>query len=88
MVEKLLKSVDAKISSRYYIYASIFPAVWLLRRIKRTTENMENPESSDMAPLPGPVNFLLKQYHKFEMNFRKGNKIFGLTCVSEGVLKQ
>ncbi len=87
MLQKLLESVDAKIKSRYYIYAAIFPAVWLLRRIKRTEENMDNPESSDMSPMPGPINFFLKQYHKFEMNFRKGNKVFGLTCVSEGVLK-
>ena len=88
MLEKLLASVQAKIDSRYYIYATIFPAVWLLRRFKRTEENMENPESSDMSPVPGPLNFLLKQYHKFEMNFRKGNKAFGLTCVAEGRLKE
>lgn len=88
MLEKLLQSVEAKINSRYYIYATIFPAVWLLRRFKRTKENMEAPESSDMSPIPGPLNFLLKQYHKFEMNFRKGNRAFGLTCVSEGVLKE
>ncbi|MEO0775333.1 MAG: methyltransferase domain-containing protein [Bacteroidota bacterium] len=87
MVEKLLGSVQAVTRNQYYIYAAIFPAVWLLRRFKRTEENMENPESSDMSPLPGPLNFLLRAYHNFEMNFRKGNKVFGLTCVAEGVLK-
>lgn len=88
MLEKLLESVSARIESRYYIYAAIFPAVWLLRRLKRTEANMAAPESSDMSPLPAPLNFLLKQYHIFEMNFRKGNRIFGLTCVSEGLLKE
>ncbi len=87
MVKKLLVETDCTIQSQYYIYGSIFPLVWMVRRLKRNEENMSNPESSDMKPLPGPVNFLLKQYNSFEMNFRKANKLFGLTCVAEGVLK-
>lgn len=87
MVKKLLESCDCKIENQYYIYGSIFPLVWAVRRLKRNEENMTNPESSDMKPLPGPVNFALKQYNSFEMNFRKINKLFGLTCVAEGRLK-
>ena len=87
MLEKLLQSQQSQIAASYYIYASIFPAVWLLRRLKRSKENMENPTSSDMAPVPAPLNFLLRQFHFFEMNFRKINKVFGLTCVAEGKLK-
>lgn len=87
MVKKLLKSSDCEIENQYYIYGSIFPLVWVVRRLKKNEENMTNPESSDMKPLPGPINFALKQYNSFEMNFRKVNKFFGLTCVAEGKLK-
>ena len=89
MLKKLLDNKKAKISRQYYIYGSIFPLVWLVRRLKRQDKNqMEKPESSDMSPLPGPVNALLKAYNSFEMNFRGGNKLFGLTCVAEGTLKE
>ena len=87
MLKKLLKGCDCEIENQYYIYGSIFPLVWAVRRLKRNEENMTNPESSDMKPLPGPLNFALKQYNSFEMNFRKINKLFGLTCVAEGKLK-
>ncbi len=87
MVKKLLESCECDIENQYYIYGSIFPLVWMVRRLKRNEENMSNPESSDMAPLPGPLNFALKQYNTFEMNFRKINKFFGLTCVAEGKIK-
>ncbi len=87
MVKKLLSHTKCNIDKQYYIYGSIFPLVWLVRRLKKNEENMTNPESSDMKPLPGPINFLLKQYNTFEMNFRKLNKFFGLTCVAEGRLK-
>ncbi len=86
MLSALMTNNKCAISQRYYIFASIFPLVWLVRRLKRNDENMEAPESSDMAPLPGTVNWLLRQYNSFEMNFRKMNKLFGLTCVAEGKL--
>ena len=88
MVKKLLDTCGCKIDHQFYLFGSIFPLVWIVRRLKRQTVDMENPESSDMAPLPGPVNFLLKQYNSFEMNFRKANKFFGLTCAAEGVLNE
>ncbi|MFT5166657.1 MAG: SAM-dependent methyltransferase [Saprospiraceae bacterium] len=87
MVKKLLTGTKCKIDQQYYIYGSIFPLVWLVRRLKKNEENMTNPDSSDMKPLPGPINFILKKYNSFEMNFRKLNTFFGLTCVAEGRLK-
>lgn len=87
MVKKLLTGTKCNIDKQYYIYGSIFPLVWMVRRLKKNEDNMKNPESSDMKPLPGPINFILKKYNSFEMNFRKMNKLFGLTCVAEGKLK-
>ena len=86
MLRDLLNSQSVSISNDYYIYGAIFPAVWLLRRLKRSQADMENPESSDMAPAPAPVNAFLRGYHKLEMNIRKVNRLFGLTCVAEGRL--
>lgn len=86
-LSKLLDTKQCKITDKYYIYGSIFPLVWAVRKLKKNEENMKDPESSDMAPLPRPVNYVLKQYNSFEMNFRKSNKLFGLTCVAEGELK-
>lgn len=86
MLSKLMSHYNCTISQRYYIFASIFPLVWLVRKLKKNEKNMKAPESSDMAPLPAPVNFLMRMYNTFEMNFRKVNKLFGLTCVAEGKL--
>jgi len=87
MLKKLLETKNCKIEKQYYLYGTIFPLVWIVRKLKQNKENMENPESSDMAPLPGPINGILKAYNSFEMNFRKANKFFGLTTVAEGKLR-
>ncbi len=87
MLSKLLKTQHIEIHHSYYIYASIFPLVWLLRRIKRSEEKMKNPSASDMKPLPRPINSILKLYNTLEMSIRKRNTLFGLTCVAEGKLK-
>lgn len=88
-LKKLLVAKDCTISSHYYIYFSLFPLVWLIRQIKNIGKKDKNamPESSDMGPLPTPLNELLKQFNVFEMNFRKLNKLFGVTAVSEGKIK-
>mgnify|MGYP000088401989 CR=1 FL=1 len=87
-LKQLLATKKCKIDSHYYIYGSLFPAVWLVRRIKNIgKKGDEMPETSDMGALPGPLNSLLKNFNLFEMNFRKINKLWGVTAVSEGVLK-
>lgn len=85
-LSKLLNGCECRIDSSYYLYGTIFPLVWMVRRLKRNTKDMKEPESSDMSPLPGPINFILKQYNSVEMKFSKANKMFGLTCVAEGSL--
>ncbi len=82
-LRKLLNSQNCKASSDYYIYGWIFPIVWLVRKFNKADLD-KPPEHSDMKPLPGFVNGILKHINYFEMNFRKANKLFGVTCVSEG----
>jgi SAM-dependent methyltransferase len=86
MLEQLLGSQSCEIKGLYYIYGSIFPLVWLIRRLKGSKNN-EVPESSDMQPVPTPVNAILKAFNSFEMNFRYLNKFAGVTAVSEGKIK-
>jgi SAM-dependent methyltransferase len=86
MLQKLLNTNQCTIGGLYYIYGTIFPLVWLVRRLKGNKNN-EIPESSDMKPAPAPINALLRWFNSFEMNFRYANKIFGVTAVSEGKIK-
>lgn len=87
-LQQLLDAKQCQIENHYYIYGTLFPAVWLVRRIKSIgKKNDEVPESSDMGALPAPINAFLKQFNLFEMQFRKLNKLWGITAVSEGVLK-
>lgn len=80
----LLKQIAVRIDKGYYIYFSIFPLVWLLRRWKRKDSQMENPTTSDMQPAAAPVNSLLLAFHWLEMKLTRSNRWFGLTCVVEG----
>ena len=86
MLKKLLETNKCTIDHQYYLYGSIFHLVWMIRRIKRSTSDMENPNSSDMGSVPAPINFILKTYNSMEMGISKMNKLFGLTCVAEGKL--
>ena len=80
----VLQKANYNLNAAYYIFQSIFPLVWIIRRLKSTDKNMEAPDSSDMAPMPNWLNSLLKAYHKWEMRWGKSNKRFGLSCVAEG----
>jgi pimeloyl-ACP methyl ester carboxylesterase len=83
----LLHSMGTRIDKGYYIYFSIFPLVWLLRRLKRSAAEMNNPSSSDMQPTAAPVNAILLAFHSLEMKLTRNNRWFGLTCVAEGKMK-
>ena len=78
-LQRLLASANFNITDIYYIYGGIYSLVWLLRKFKTS-------DTSDMRPVPSLVNFLLKAVNTFEMNFRKYNWFFGVTCVVEGFI--
>jgi SAM-dependent methyltransferase len=88
-LRKLLDAKSCQVDSHYYIYGALFPVAWIVRKIKNLVKKDEEiPTSSDMGTVPAPINALLKQANIFEMNFRKINKLFGITAVSEGVIKR
>lgn len=78
-LQRLLANADFNITNIYYIYGGIYPLVWLLRKFKTS-------DTSDMKPAHPLVNFLLTAINAFEMNFRKYNWFFGVTCVVEGFI--
>jgi len=82
-LRKLLGSQKYNTRNDYYIYGWIFPFVWVVRQFNKADED-KLPETSDMSEMPKPVNAVLKYINYFEMLFRKLNKLFGVTCVSEG----
>lgn len=83
-LKRVLQNAKYSCDAGYYIFQTIFPMVWIVRRLKRQEKNMQAPQSSDMSSMPGLLNGLLRFYHKWEMTWGKGNKRFGLTCVAEG----
>ncbi len=79
-LRKVLNESGFKINITYYIYNSIFPIVWLVRRIGNKTYK---PQSS-MKPISPIINASLRTFHSFENGVGKWNKLFGVTCVAEG----
>ncbi len=78
-LRNLLKNVNFQITSISYLFGSIFPLVWTVRKIKRKSK----PKSS-MAPTNPVVNSILKLYNSAEMTMSRFNKLFGVTCTAEG----
>ncbi|HZG01426.1 MAG TPA: hypothetical protein VEY71_10510, partial [Chitinophagales bacterium] len=58
----------------------IFPLVWAVRKLTNPTTK---PRTS-MAPLPQPVNAVLRWWNKLEAKAVRGNRLFGVTCSAEG----
>ena len=76
----LLLHKGFSVDQAYYVYASIFPVVYLLRKLRRTG----GTSRSDLKPVHPVVNSLLKSMIGLELRFAKMNTLFGLTCVAEG----
>lgn len=80
-LRNVLESQSFQVDKIYYIYGSLFPAVWLKRKL--LFKNNTQPKS-DMQVLPNFINSFLKNYSGLEMKVSKLNSFFGLTCVAEG----
>jgi len=66
------------VTSSYYLYGAIFPAVWLVRRFKNAAGG-----GSDLKPAGPVVSALLELICRGEFLFRRLNKLAGVTCVVE-----
>jgi hypothetical protein len=78
----VLEAKGFSVKRTYYLYASIFPVVYLVRRLRRESACL----GSDLKPASAAVNSLLKVVLGFEHRMAPLNRFFGLTCVAEGVM--
>ncbi len=77
----VLNKAKYNIKNTYYLYGSLFPMVWLARKLS----NMKKQEAvSNMKPFNPLTNKILLGLTSAEMKITSANKIFGVTCVSQG----
>ena len=77
----VLKKANYTIQNTYYLYGSLFPMVWVARKIS----NMNKKEAtSNMRPFSPVTNKLLLTLTSAEMSLAPANKLFGVTCVGQG----
>ena len=73
-VEKLVSQADLELLESRYLFGTIFPIAWLVRKLKRN-----KPPSSDLAALPKLLNALLRFFLKLEHGVRF-NKVAGVSA--------
>jgi SAM-dependent methyltransferase len=80
-LNNVLRNAQYDIQNTYYLYGSLFPMVWLARKL----DNMKKKEAtSNMKPFNPLVNKALYAITSTEMAIAQANKLFGVTCVSQG----
>lgn len=83
-LSNLINNSGIRIDSRYYLYFTLFPFAWLVRKIL----NRNKKEGNDMKQPSMFVNFILRSFFSLEMYFAKANKLMGTSCCVEGFLKK
>ena len=81
MLRKVLNDAGFRQGKFFYLYGTLFPLVWLVRKLNNLKKSDAN---SNMKPSGSLVNSLLLNYNSMEMKLARGNGIFGVTCAAEG----
>lgn len=79
-VEQLVSDAGIKVTKARYLFSSIFPAAWLVRRLRTA----DSPRS-DMKPAHTLINNLLTRLLSVEHRVFS-NRLFGLSAVVVGVV--
>lgn len=80
-LNSVLNKANYSIQNTYYLYGSLFPMVWVARKLS----NIKKKEAeSNMRPFSPLVNKILLSITSAEMTVSTANKVFGVTCVSQG----
>ncbi len=77
----LQKANFSNIQNIHYLYGLMFPAVWMIRKIKNV---ISKKADSNMKPASPIVNKVLLTVNGAEMSVAKSNKLFGVTCSASG----
>ncbi len=77
----VLNKAGYTIKNSFYLYGSLFPMVWVVRKLS----NLSKKEAtSNMRPFSPFTNSLLLGITSAEMKISRANKVFGISCVAEG----
>jgi hypothetical protein len=80
-LKKVLDEAGFTTKNSYYLYGSLFPMVWTVRRL----DNLKKKKAiSNMKPFNKLTNNILYSITSLEMKITSFNKIFGVSCVAEG----
>lgn len=74
-LEDLMVSSGLELVQGRYLYGSLFPAAWILRRVIG-----KKGEKSDMRPVPSLLNFFLKTFLTIEHTV-VANRFFGISAM-------
>lgn len=83
-LRSVLEKAGYNTTNTYYLYGSLFPMVWLARRISNLRKKQAD---SNMKPFSPIVNKILFGITSAEMKLTTANKTFGVTCVAQGKVK-
>jgi len=81
-LNKVLNEAKYSIANTYYLYGSLFPMVWTARKLDNMKKNKD--AQSNMKPFSPIVNKILLGITSIDMKLASMNKVFGVTCVSQG----
>ena len=85
-VENLISRANLELLESRYLFGTIFPIAWLVRKLKRNAS-----PSSDLASLPSTVNrflrFFLKLEHRIQYNKIAGVSTFVVARVKENAIR-
>lgn len=77
----VLTKAKYTIKNTYYLYGSLFPMVWAIRKLNNLTKK---EATSNMRPFSPLTNKILLGITSAEMKVSTANKVFGISCVAQG----
>lgn len=85
MLNGVLSKANYNINRTYYLYGSLFPMIWTFRKLDNLKKNKDTTKSN-MQSFNPLVNRILYGISSLDMKVASMNKLFGVTCLSEGVI--
>ncbi len=81
-LNKVLNEAKYSIENTYYLYGSLFPMVWTVRKMQNMLKQKD--ATSNMKPFSPLLNKVLLGITSIDMKLATANKVFGVSCVSQG----
>ena len=82
-LNKVLNEAKYSINNTYYLYGSLFPMIWTVRKLGSKNKDTSKSDMQSFSPM---VNKILYGISSLDMKVASMNKMFGVTCLAEGVI--